>query len=100
MPRPASQSSEWVYPSGHREPVAILSTTKNAEAAKAFVDFLLSKEGQELALKQGYLAAHPAVAVPAGFPPRADIRLMPFDARKALADEAGIRKAFSEIFAP
>lgn len=82
------------------EPVAILSTTKNAEAAKAFVDFLISKDGQELALKQGYLAAHPAVAVPAGFPPRADIRLMPFDAGKALADEAAIRKSFSEIFAP
>ena len=41
------------------EPVAILSTTSNPEAAKAFVDFLLSKEGQELAASQGYLAPIP-----------------------------------------
>ncbi len=80
------------------EPVAILSTTKNPEAAKAFVDFLLSREGQELALKQGYLAAHPDVAVPAGFPDRQTIKLLPFDAKKALSSEVTYRKTFSDIF--
>lgn len=95
---------EFVFPaegvSAVSEPVAILSTTKNAEAAKAFVDFILSKEGQELALKQGYLAAHPAVAVPAGFPARETIRLMPFDAKKTLTSENALRKAFTDIFTP
>lgn len=80
------------------EPVAILSTTKNPQAAKAFVDFLISKEGQELALKQGYVAAHPDVALPAGYPGRDAIKLMPFDAAKALAGEAAARKRFSAIF--
>lgn len=93
---------EFVFPSegvsAVSEPVAILNTTKNPEAAKAFVDFLISKEGQELALKQGYVAAHPDVALPAGYPPRAAIRLMPFDAAKALSDEATARKRFSAIF--
>ena len=53
------------------EPVAILKSTKNPDAARAFVAFLLSREGQELALKQGYMPAHPQVALPAGFPDRA-----------------------------
>ena len=62
------------------------------------VDFLISKDGQELALKQGYVSAHPDVALPAGYPARGAIKLMPFDAAKALADEPAARKRFSAIF--
>ncbi|HEY8566345.1 MAG TPA: ABC transporter substrate-binding protein [Beijerinckiaceae bacterium] len=80
------------------EPVAILSTTKNAPAAKAFVDFILSKEGQELALKQGYIPAHPAVPLPAGYPERSAIKVLAFDAAKALADEAANKRRFEDIF--
>jgi iron(III) transport system substrate-binding protein len=80
------------------EPVAILSTTRNPVAAKAFVDFLISREGQELATKQGYIPAHPAVAPPAGFPDRKDIKLMTFDAAKALDDSQAARKRFADIF--
>lgn len=80
------------------EPVAILKTTKNPAAAKAFIDFMLSKDGQELALKQGYVPAHPAVALPAGYPARGDIKVMAFDAAKALADETRNKKTFADIF--
>lgn len=80
------------------EPVAILKDTKNPEAARAFVDFLLSKEGQELALNQGYIAAHPAVALPAGYPSRDAIKVMPFDAEQALANETKNKAAFADIF--
>lgn len=80
------------------EPVAIMKSTKNAEAAKAFVDFLLSKEGQMFAQRQGYLPAHSEVAGPKGFPPRAGIRLMTFDPAKALADVKNSRKAFADLF--
>ncbi len=93
---------EFVFPkegvSAVSEPVAILKTAKNPNAARAFVDFLLSREGQELALKQGYIAAHPAVALPAGYPPREQIKVMPFDAAKALADETANKAAFADIF--
>jgi iron(III) transport system substrate-binding protein len=93
---------EFVFPregvSAVSEPVAILKGTKNPDAARAFVAFLLSTEGQELALKQGYMAAYPAVALPAGFPPRDTIKLMPFDAAKALADEDTNKKTFADIF--
>ncbi|MEM0907891.1 MAG: extracellular solute-binding protein, partial [Pseudomonadota bacterium] len=76
----------------------ILKTAQNPEAAKAFVDFLLSPEGQQLAASQGYLPAHPDVTPPAGFPPRADIKLMSFDPAKALADDQANKLRFEEIF--
>lgn len=93
---------EFVFPadgvSAIGEPVAILSTTKNPVAAKAFVDFLLSRDGQEIAAKQGYIPAHPEVALPAGFPARSGMKVLPFDAAKALADDVANKKRFSEIF--
>jgi iron(III) transport system substrate-binding protein len=93
---------EFVFPkegvSAVSEPVAILSTAKNPVAAKAFIDFMLSREGQELALKQGYVPAHPAVALPAGYPARNAIRLMPFDAGKLLKEQDRVRKDFADIF--
>jgi iron(III) transport system substrate-binding protein len=93
---------EFVFPksgvSAVTEPVAILSTASNPDAARAFVDFLLSTAGQQLAASQGYLAAHPDIAPPAGFPARDQIKLMAFDAAKALADANANRKKFSAIF--
>lgn len=80
------------------EPVAILKASRNPEAARAFVDFILSREGQELARRQGYVPAHPAVALPEGFPPRAEIRLMDFDAARGLAEENASRRRFSDLF--
>jgi len=80
------------------EPVAILSTAKNPEAAKAFVDFLLSPEGQALAASQGYLPAHPDATPPEGFPPRSEIKLMSFDPARALADDQANKLKFQDIF--
>jgi iron(III) transport system substrate-binding protein len=80
------------------EPVAILSTAQNPEAAKAFVDFLLSPEGQQLAADMGYLPAHPAITPPAGFPPLSDIKLLPFDPAKALAEDTANKMRFSDMF--
>jgi len=44
--------------------------------------------------------AHPQVALPPGFPDRKDIRLMPFDPAKALADAKDNTKRFVDIFGP
>lgn len=93
---------EFVFPkegvSAVTEPVAILANTKNPEAAKAFVDFILSEEGQQLASKQGYVPAHPKVALPEGYPARSEIKLMNFDAAKALENETANKKKFADIF--
>jgi iron(III) transport system substrate-binding protein len=80
------------------EPVAILSTAKNPDAAKAFVDFLLSAEGQQLAADQGYLPAHPEIAPPAGFPARDTIKLLDFNPAKALENDVADKMKFEEIF--
>lgn len=93
---------EFVFPkegvSAVTEPVAILSTTKNPDAAKAFIDFVLSKDGQALAAKQGYIPALPGIALPPGYPDPATIKLMTFDAGKALAEDAQNKKRFGDIF--
>lgn len=93
---------EFVFPtegvSAVSEPVAILANTKNPDAAKAFVDFLISEEGQKVAAEMGYLPAHPAVAPPAGFPDRAAIKVLPFDPAQALAEEEANKARFTEMF--
>jgi iron(III) transport system substrate-binding protein len=93
---------EFVFPkegvSAISEPVAILKTTKNPALAKAFVDFLLSKDGQDMARKQGYVPADPQVPLPDGYPPRSAITLMKFDAAQALADAQANTKRFNDIF--
>ncbi len=93
---------EFVFPeegvSAVTEPVAILSTARNPEAARAFVDFLISPEGQQLAADMGYLPAHPAITPPEGFPPLSDIRLLDFDPAAALSGDDENKKKFVDIF--
>ena len=75
------------------EPAAVMASSRNPVAATAFISFLLSKEGQELASRQGFLPADPNVAPPAGFPDPKTIKVMPLDAAKAAANgEADLRR--------
>ncbi|MGM1052772.1 MAG: ABC transporter substrate-binding protein [Pseudomonadota bacterium] len=80
------------------EPVAIMQGAENVEAAQKFVDFVLSRQGQELVSQQGYLPAHNDIAPPEGFPERESIALMPLDTEQALAQEAELKQRFSAIF--
>ncbi|MEE3662227.1 ABC transporter substrate-binding protein [Brenneria sp. g21c3] len=80
------------------EPVAMMKAAKNPAAAKAFIDFVLSEQGQRLVLKQGYLPARADLPVPEGFPPRDQIKLMAFDAGKALAGAEQNKQRFSQLF--
>lgn len=80
------------------EPVAILKSAKNPEAAKKFVDFVLSQPGQELVLQQGYIPGRNGMKNPAGFPERSQIKLLPFDAAQALQNAASNKEKFSSIF--
>lgn len=80
------------------EPVAIMATAKNVEAAKKFVDFILSDEGQKLALKQGYLPAKAGVGRPDWLPEGTEIKIMPIDTQKILLETDAHKKQFSELF--
>src|SRR5690606_26779134 len=78
------------------EPVAIMATAKNVEGAKKFVDFILSDEGQKLALKQGYLPAKEGVGRPEWLPEGTEIKIMPIDTQKILLETDADKKQFSE----
>jgi iron(III) transport system substrate-binding protein len=80
------------------EPTAILSTTKNPQAAKAFVDFLLSREGQELAVSQGYFPARKDVKPPPGFPDVGALRILPVDLGALLQHDEQNKKRFADLF--
>ncbi|MFC3852023.1 ABC transporter substrate-binding protein [Salinispirillum marinum] len=80
------------------EPVAIMEESKNKQAAQRFVDFLLSPEGQQLVLNQGYLPGHSDIPPPAGFPARDSIKLMAFDAERTLRNEEINKERFTAIF--
>ena len=93
---------DFVFPkegvSAVTEPVAILKTTKNPDAAKTFVSFILSKEGQELAAKQGFLPARKDVAPPPGFPTVDELNIIPVDLKRAASQDETMKKKFAELF--
>ncbi|WP_244629542.1 ABC transporter substrate-binding protein [Martelella limonii] len=80
------------------EPVAIMSTTKHEEAAKKFVDFLLSEQGQELVSKQGNIPLMPGVAAPEGYPELSSMTLIGYDVDEAVKTDEQVRAKFAEIF--
>ena len=80
------------------EPVAILKTTQNAAAARAFVDFILSDEGQKLAASMGYIPARASAGMPAWYPGATKIHLMPIDISKVVQTNSANLKRFSELF--
>lgn len=98
----AGSPVEFIYPaegvSFISEPVAIVNGTEHVEAAQAFVAFILSKEGQELAVQQGYIPVLEGVQGPEGMPQLSEINLMPLDSDKAVATDEVERAKFIEIF--
>lgn len=80
------------------EPVAIMEGAANMDAAHKFVDFVLSVEGQQLVSDMGYIPARNGVKSPEGFPARDELKLMDFDAAKALAETEANKARFAETF--
>lgn len=93
---------EFVFPSegvsAVTEPVGILASSKNIEAAQKFVDHVLSVEGQQGFVKLGYIPARNGIAMPEGFPARETIRVLPLDAATALKDTQADLTSFSGYF--
>ncbi|HTS94338.1 MAG TPA: ABC transporter substrate-binding protein [Stellaceae bacterium] len=93
---------DFVFPregvSAVTEPVAILKTAPNPAAAKAFVAFILSKAGQELAVRQGFLPARLDVEPPSGFPKPADLHILPLDMGRTVQETSELKAQFSKLF--
>ena len=80
------------------EPVAILNTAKNVPAAEAFVNFLVSAQGQEFSSTLGYVPLAKNVAPPKGYPAGSSYRFMkvvPADIVKSGESE---KKRFGQVF--
>ncbi len=80
------------------EPVAILSTAQNKPAARAFVDYLLSDEGQKLSLSLGYLATRAGVGRPAWMASDAPLNLMPVDIAAVVKTMESDKQRFGTLF--
>jgi iron(III) transport system substrate-binding protein len=80
------------------EPVAILRTAQNKPAARAFVDYLLSEDGQKLALSLGYFATRASVGRPSWLPTGAELTLMPVDIAAVVRTMEADKKRFATMF--
>jgi iron(III) transport system substrate-binding protein len=93
---------DFVFPSeglpAVTEPVAILKTAANPAAARAFVDFILSDEGQKLAVSMGYIPARASVGMPSWYPAGTKINLMPTDITKVVQSNSANLQRFAELF--
>ncbi len=80
------------------QPVAILKTAKNVEAARAFVDWQLSEEAQHQSVSQGYFPIFDGVAPPKGYPPVSSLKIMSGDLRDILLKDEENKKRFTDLF--
>lgn len=81
------------------EPVAIMKTTTNLPAAKAFVDFLLSERGQKFSVQTlGYIPVREGVPNPAWLPEGTKINVMQIDTNAILGTADADKTRFSNLF--
>jgi iron(III) transport system substrate-binding protein len=82
-------------------PITIFKGSPNAEAAKKFVDFVLSKEGQTIIAEEGTLPVRSDVKVPERYklPTVEDAmkRAMKVDYPQMMADKEATIKKFTDI---
>lgn len=78
-------------------PIAIAKGTKNPEGAKAFVDYVLSKEGQEFLVKQEVIPVRGDVNPPKGQPSASQIKFLPIPYEWAAENAASIREKFEKL---
>jgi iron(III) transport system substrate-binding protein len=93
---------DFVFPqegvSAITQPVAVLKTAHNVEAAKAFVAWQLSEEAQRQSVAQGYFPISPDLAPPKGYPPVASLKIMPADLKTILTNDDENKRRFTELF--
>jgi len=80
-------------------PVAIMKSSKNPDAAKVFVNYVLSKEGQETLVELGnFIPVRPDVAPPAGAPALDKINKLPTDWKTVRQERQNTKDKWAELF--
>lgn len=81
------------------EPAAVFAASQNKPAAQAFVEFLVSKKGQELAVKQNYLPVREDVGTPKGASKLSSIKLLQPDISAIAEQQSAAVKLFDSLIA-
>lgn len=76
------------------EPAGVFADSDNQEAAERYISFLISPEGQELAVEQNYLPVREDIGSPEGAPALADTPLMEMDLETVTEDQANSVEVF------
>ncbi len=80
-------------------PVAIAKDAPHPNAAKLFIEFIFSKESQQLlADREGLYTGHPEVTYPADKPKLKELKLLSVDPVELEKKNAEIKKRFVELF--
>ncbi len=79
------------------QPAGIFQDAANQDAAKKYVDFLVSQRGQEIAVQQQYLPVRGDVGTPDGAPALADLNLLNPDLAEITASQPEAVKRFNEL---
>ncbi|MEK4439326.1 ABC transporter substrate-binding protein [Paenibacillus sp. FSL K6-2862] len=80
------------------EPVGIMKDAANVPAAEAFVDFLLSEEGQQLSAEIGYSPIREGIAPPEGLKSVSEMKILSGDTVKLAADREADKQQFIQVF--
>ncbi|SMH48640.1 iron(III) transport system substrate-binding protein [Rathayibacter oskolensis] len=80
------------------QPAGIFADTDEQAASEAFVDFLVSSEGQTLAVEQSYLPVRSDVGTPEGAPSMDDITVLSPDLETIRESQDAAVATFSELF--
>ena len=94
---------QFVYPKSGTitwgSPIAIFKGSEHQDAAKKFIDFVLSSDGQKFLVTEYIVSVNPKVASPKGAPPVLDIlnKALPVDWDYLIKNREELLKKFSRI---
>lgn len=80
------------------EPIGIMKDAANVPAAQAFVDYILSDEGQQLSAEIGYSPIREGIAPPEGLKSVSDMTILSGDPSKLAADREADKQQFIQVF--
>ena len=93
---------ELVYPTEGvpviTEPIGIMKDPENEVAAKAFVDYVLSEEGQELSAELGYTPIRKGIEAPEGLKTIEELKVISVDMKELYKAREDDKKQFAETF--
>jgi iron(III) transport system substrate-binding protein len=79
-------------------PLAIPTSAANVEAAQAFIDYIISREGQEFMVSKFFIPVRVDVDPPAGLPTADQIVSLEVDYDRLAEEDAELRERFSDLF--